>query len=293
MRTYLDCYPCAGRQVVDAACDLDLDEEVAARLMKRVLSLILEADPALPPPLIGRDLHRMLREETGSADPYLALKCQATRQALDLLPEAERRVAAGADPFHEAVVLSISGNVIDLGTGAGRGIDPRDVLDHALAASVDRSGVAALEHAARAARSVLWLADNAGEIVLDRPLLDRIGPERVTVVVRGRPIINDATLEDAARSGITGRFRVIPNGSDVPGTWLPECSEELRSCFASADVVVAKGQGNYETLSGAPRELFFLLRAKCGPVAQDLGVAPGAFVVRHQSDGSALHSAPR
>jgi hypothetical protein len=140
--------------------------------------------------------------------------------------------------------------------------------------------VAALERAVADADSVLFLADNAGEIVLDRPLLELIGASKVTVGVRGSPTINDATVDDARESGLLDRFSVIDNGADIPGTWLPLCSPEFVRHFEGADVVVAKGQGNYETLSDCSRRVFFLLRAKCPAVARDLRVTEGAFVVK-------------
>ena len=116
----------------------------------------------------------------------------------------------------------------------------------------------------------LYLADNAGEIVFDRLLIERLPAEKVTLAVRGGAVLNDATLIDAENTGITELVEVIRNGSDAPGTILEDCSEEFKRCFAAADLIVAKGQGNYESLSHFKKKIYFLLTVKCSVVAQDL-----------------------
>ena len=187
-------------------------------------------------------------------------------------------MAASEHPFLTAVMFSIAGNAIDLGAKTASDVDVNEVFRGALAKPVDETAVNRLERAVRDAGNVLLLSDNAGEIVFDRPLLDQIGQGKVTVGVRGAPVINDATLADAERSGITDRFHVVSNGSETPGTWLSECSQAFVDEFENADLVIAKGQGNYETLSGVSRKVFFLLKAKCPVIARDLGCEIGQMV---------------
>ena len=131
------------------------------------------------------------------------------------------------------------------------------------------------------AESVLYLADNAGEIVFDRLLLEEMPKDKVVVAVKGAPIINDATMDDAVAAGVPYVVEVIDNGSDAPGTILESCSPAFRSRFESADLVISKGQGNYETVSGLDKPIFFLLKAKCQVIADDLGVPVGSLVLRH------------
>lgn len=139
---------------------------------------------------------------------------------------------------------------------------------------------AALFEAAAKARSILYLADNAGEIVFDRILIEALPASRVTVAVRGGPVINDATLADAETAGIHEIATVIDNGSDAPGTLLAECSPEFRARFEAADLVIAKGQGNFETLSDTRKHIFFLLSVKCPLVAAEVGAPVGSLVVK-------------
>ena len=176
--------------------------------------------------------------------------------------------------------VSIAGNLIDLGANLEGKSDVEAAMHVLSSANLDPEAVAGMRRALDEATTVLFLADNAGEIVLDRPLLERIGAEKLTVAVRGGPTINDAVLDDARRAGLTERYRVIDNGADIPGTWLPECTAELRDEFAAADVVLAKGQGNFETLHDCEREVFFLLMAKCTIVSRTLAVEPGTFILR-------------
>ena len=102
------------------------------------------------------------------------------------------------------------------------------------------------------AEKILYLTDNAGEIVLDRLLIERLPLSRVTVAVRGGAILNDATREDAQTAGLDRLVRVMDNGSDALGTLLKECSESFQRCFRESDLIISKGQGNFETLSQTP-----------------------------------------
>ena len=129
------------------------------------------------------------------------------------------------------------------------------------------------------AREILYLADNAGEIAIDRLLIEELGPERVTLAVRGSAVINDATIDDARAVGLHELVRVIDSGSDAPGTILEDCSVELRERFRTADLIVSKGQGNFETLSDIDTDIFFLLKVKCPVIATHIGLPPGTHAL--------------
>ena len=129
------------------------------------------------------------------------------------------------------------------------------------------------------AQDILYLADNAGEIVFDRLLIEQLPMQKITVVVKGFPIINDATMEDAVAAGLTEIVSVIDNGSDAPGTILEICSDAFVSRFEQADLIITKGQGNYETLSDIDKNIYFILKAKCPVIASDLGCPIGQMVL--------------
>jgi len=221
----------------------------------------------------------MVREQTGQADPYRELKDEMNRVALDLLPTLAETARSRPDP-HEAVVrLAIAGNLLDAGSKLR--LVPEDMAKH-MQTIWEMSLVGHVEllfRAADEARSILYLADNAGEIVFDRLLIEALPLEKVTVAVRGGPVINDATIADADAAGITGIVPVVANGSDAPGTLLAECSAEFRALYDGADMVIAKGQGNYETLSDVHKTVFFLLTVKCPAIASDIGAPVGCMVI--------------
>ena len=279
MKIHFDCIPCFIRQALDAARFLELSDEVTSTLLRRTLGLAQELDWSLPPPVIGRDIHRAIREITGNPDPYQKQKVADTKKALELLPAIRRLIEASDDPFLSAVKFSIAGNAIDLGAMTAVDADVHKSFEGALDEPIDRAAVDRLREAIAGATSILFLADNSGELVFDRPLLERIGRNKVTVAVRGAPVINDATVRDAERSGITERFRVIPNGSDTPGTWLEDCSPAFVEAYDGADLVIAKGQGNYEALNDQTRKIVFLFLVKCRIVADGLGVPAGTYAV--------------
>ena len=129
------------------------------------------------------------------------------------------------------------------------------------------------------AHKILYLADNAGEIAFDRLLIEQLLPERVTLAVRGAPVINDATMDDARAVGLHEIVEVIDNGSDAPGTILADCSEDFNRRFAEADLILAKGQGNFETLSDDHRKIYFLFKAKCPVIAAHVGLPVGTHVL--------------
>lgn len=279
MDTSLECVPCVFRQTLDAVRRHSDDADFHERVLREVAGWIQKTDLKQPPPLIAQRLHRFLRERTGIADPYAEDKRRDNALALSLMPELRERLAQSDDPFRLAVRLAIAGNQIDLGPKNSMTVE--EVLD--AVRSVEEQtfvgDVAAFQRHAAQAERILYLADNAGEIVMDRLLVEALGPNKVTVVVRGHPVINDATLDDAEAAGLTDICTVISNGNDVPGTALDCCTPEVQHLFVTADLVISKGQGNYETLSRNPREIYFLLKVKCPVIGDDIGYPIGTQVL--------------
>ena len=273
------------RQALDAARMISEDPAVHREILSAVLRWASKADLNQPPPLMGQRIHRRLREITGEKDPYWHVKERQNRMALSLLPELRERVTEASDPLAVAVRLVIAGNVIDMGVYGHVAVsDVRRAVAAGL--TVAFSGQQEVFHRFSArAGNILYLADNAGEIVFDRLLIEQLGPARVTLAVRGAPVINDATLTDARAAGLCDMVTVIDNGSDAPGTMLADCSRDFRKCFATADMIIAKGQGNFETLSGTQSNIFFLLQAKCSVIADKIGLPVGTHVLWRDAAG--------
>ncbi len=287
MQTYLECVPCFLRQALDASRMVTDDVEVHERVVRDTLGLVEKMPFDHSPPAMGQKIHQMLREASGNPDPYSEVKASSNSFALELYPSLKQRVNAAEDRFATAVLLAIAGNIIDFGCKTRIEDDEvHQAVESALAPGEVKSNngqIDVLREAIERSESILYLADNAGEIVFDRLLLEEMPIDRTTMVVRGSPVINDATLEDAERAGLTSVIKVIDNGSDVPGTILETCSESFKEKFRQSDLIIAKGQGNYETLNSEAGNIFFLLKVKCPVIARDIGCEVGrALVCRNQ-----------
>ena len=279
MRTSLDCIPCFARQALQAARHGTDSPAVHERVLRDILRATAEMDLMLTPPVVAQKIHRQLRELTGVHDPYLRAKEGFNQMSLDMLPDLLTDTRAASDPFYHAVRLSIAGNVIDLGHNGNLTEEEarQDVLD---ALHAPFSGdVPAFQQSCQKAERILYLADNAGEIVFDQLLIDQLPVDRLTVAVRGGPVLNDATYDDALATGLCDLVEVIDNGSDAPGTILSDCSEEFQTRFRSADLIISKGQGNFETLSEVDANIYFLFKAKCPVVADHVGLPTGVHVL--------------
>jgi uncharacterized protein with ATP-grasp and redox domains len=280
MRTYLECVPCFLRQALDASRMVTEDPAVQERVVRETLRLAAEMSFDRSPPWMGQRIHKLLREATGDRDPYRELKRRSNAFALELYPALKRRVRTSADPFATAVRLAIAGNVIDFGSRSSLSdSEIHEAIEDAMNDPLDPGALADLRQGVEQARDILYLADNAGELVFDRLLIEDMPGDRVTLVVRGGPVINDATREDAEAVGLSSLVTVMDNGSDVPGTILEACSQSFQERFEASDLIIAKGQGNYETLNGGDANLFFLLKVKCPVIARDIGCNLGQTLV--------------
>lgn len=285
MKTYLDCIPCIVRQSLASVRRVTNDERIQEQILREVLLAASQLNMDQPPAAMAQSVHRRIRQLCGNEDPYRQSKERFNRLALELLPAFQQRVQAAADPWDAAVRLAIAGNIMDLGVKSGLN---EAQIRASIGGALDEPLNGAPAHLAAMvaeAKSILYLTDNAGEIVFDRLLVERMPPEKLTVAVRGAPVINDATLEDATTAGLTRLVRVIDNGSDAPGTILADCSPAFQQAFADADLVVSKGQGNYETLRECSKPICFLLRVKCPVIAQDIGCPVGRMVLQASNGG--------
>jgi uncharacterized protein with ATP-grasp and redox domains len=282
MKTDLECVPCFLYQAVRAVRYGGADAARQEALMRDVLQRLGHVDLSVSPPCTAHEIYRLVKGATGGDDPYREVKRRFNRFVLGRLDALRRRVLGAKDPFDAAVRVSIAGNLIDFGLNTGvKESDLDGAIETALGSPLTVDHVARLKEAVASAARILYLGDNAGEIVLDRLLVEQLPRERVTFVVRGAPILNDALREDAETAGLPGLVEVIDNGSDAPGTILERCSPEFQARFAAADLVIAKGQGNIETLDLiTDKRMFFLLKVKCAVLARSLGVPLGSLVVK-------------
>ena len=280
MKMSLDCIPCIVRQTLDAARQVSGEPVIQEEIVREVLRLTGEAAfPEKAAVLIQR-IYRRLRTLAGGKDPYREAKDRHNHMAANLLPKLKAELDVSSDPLALAVKLAIAANIIDLGAKSGYNTN-EEILEslHNAAHEPLCGDIVSFKAAVANADKILYLADNAGEVVFDRLLIEQLPPGRITLAVRGGPIINDATMADAQYAGLDKIVPVIDNGSDAPGTILNDCSEVFRRSFEQADLVIAKGQGNFETLSDSPHNIYFLFKVKCPIVSGHAGLPVGTHAL--------------
>ncbi len=280
MKAYVDCFPCFMRQALEAARMATDDPGTHRRILQQVGSLIADFPYGATPVEMGRDIHQAVREMAGSDDPYREAKRASNDQALAMYPRVREAVKGHPDPLLAALKMAAAGNVADF--GANPGFDLERSVREGMEREVGGPGYHLFRERLREAGEILYIGDNAGEIVLDKILVEEMveGGARVTFAVRDGPVLNDATLEDARYVGMDRMARVISSGARSPGTVLGQVTEDFRRRFRSAQLILAKGQGNYEGLSEEEGPLFFLLTVKCQVVARHLGAEVGDLVLR-------------
>ncbi len=276
MRAYLDCFPCFLSQTLKTSRLITSDEERIRHILNKVSLLFPKIPKYATPPEIGREVYRVIGEETGVIDPYREIKKKCIEQALSLYSEMKNIVNSSKDRLLTAIRLSIAGNVIDF--GANPNFELRRDIEKILNQNFGINHYQEFCDSLKKAKKILYLADNAGETVFDRLLIEELG-KPVIYVVREKPVINDATEEDAYLSGIHEVAEIISSGCDAPGTILKFCSKEFLEIYKSSDLIISKGQGNYEGLSEEERPIFFLLKTKCPTIARDIGTEQGSIIL--------------
>jgi len=265
MRMHPECYPCFMRQALEAARMVTDDENTLMKVMKAVAAVLPEVDANLTPMENTGPIHVRVRDVTGCEDPYADVKRKLNSLALEMYPVAREIVRRSDDPLWEAVKMSIVGNYMDYGAQAERRFEDLLTKVANLRFSVNRYGE--FRKAVERAEDIGFVGDNAGEIVFDRLLIETMG-KRITYYVRGYPWINDVTVEDARAVGMdrVAEIDVVPATRDR----IDLRGEEFLRKLRGHDVVIFKGQGNFEALHGV-YEHFFLLMAKCPVVARAAG----------------------
>jgi uncharacterized protein with ATP-grasp and redox domains len=230
-------------------------------------------------PMISRELHVLLKQYSNNPDPYKEVKKQSNDLVLGMYSELKKIIFHSVNSFDTALRLAIAGNIIDF--GIGNDFDLRETINQVLNSNFAIDDSLQLKQALTEAKTVLYLGDNCGEMVFDKLFIETIGHSNLIYAIRGEPVINDATMEDAKYIGMDLVADVISNGYDAPSTILEHCSSAFLEVFDRADVIISKGQGNLEGLLGqTTKDVYFLLMVKCEVIADVLGVKKGNFVVR-------------
>ncbi|MGC7871355.1 damage-control phosphatase ARMT1 family protein [Desulfosporosinus sp. SYSU MS00001] len=281
MNVVLDCIPCYIKQTINTLAQIDISEDEMREIIHQTLPLLPQLDPQGTPAENSTIVLRKVNELLGNKDPFHKAKKESNELALRLLPQLKERIKQSSDPLLMSLKIAVAGNIIDM--GILKDFDVEGSIREAMEKNFARDDYSSFQRKLNDAKKILILGDNSGEIAFDRLLAEQLSElgAKVTYAVKDQPILNDATMEDAEYVGMTEQARVISNGSIFLGTIIKDCSDEFLEAYKMADLIICKGQANYESLESLGKEdqrLYFLLRAKCEIVAKNLGVQLGEMV---------------
>lgn len=269
MKLSIECLPCLINQAVRMA-KVHLDTEAEQRsLVKKIMLEIAAIEDEASAPYAAQKIQRAFKDALQNQDPYREEKHFYNSEMLKLEGEFWDLVRSAEDRLGVALKLAAAGNIIDFGPGHDLSREKvLEVIHQTLAKDFPAEAFDVLKSDLQAARKLLYLGDNTGEIVFDKIFIRTIKEEyprlEIDFATRGEAVLNDITEEDAYLVGMDGYARIINNGTDIPGTVLEHCSHSFQKVFNEADLIIAKGQGNFESLYGSGRDnLYYVFLCKC------------------------------
>jgi len=282
MYSNLDCFACVVRRATEAVKHSGLDRERQGEILSEVLkTLSAIGNPNNGSADMIKQTFQVIRDFGDIHDPLENVKSYCMDVALRAYPELKHTLDQAEDRFSTAVRIAMAGNIIDHSRE-----DLQDNLalfrsiEDALSRPLVINHIDALKEEVSKASKILYLADNAGETVFDRILIEEMPTDRIVYGVKGSPVSVDATLRDAAIAGLTDVVEVKEDGSDFPALYLDRCSDDFRNTFEEADLVIAKGQANLKSLGSLDKNIFFLVRIRCKVTAYQSKLSVGDFLVK-------------
>ncbi|MCF7886236.1 MAG: ARMT1-like domain-containing protein [Candidatus Marinimicrobia bacterium] len=283
MKTYLDCIPCFMEQALRVGRLSTENEGEIKEILDNVGDMIKDLPMESSPPEISMRVYDKIKQVTGNEDPFEDVKIDHIKKAQKLYPHMKDILEESDDSLLDAVKLSIAGNIIDLGVSKTFNIE-EDILK-SLHLELTIKDFEDFKNKINTSKNILYLGDNSGEAVFDKLLIEEIG-KPIDFAVREKPIINDITKKEAEMIKMDEVADIISSGTSAPGTVLNTCNAEFIDVFEKADVIISKGQGNYESLSGTDYPIFFLLKAKCDVIARDIGVPEDSLILMNNAKKS-------
>lgn len=291
MKLHYLCIECQMKRHFEKAAQIE-NEQDRLDYIREIMRLMSESGDEPAPVYSGRCRDTEDRY-LGMTAKYAALKRRYNALMLEKEEEFAQRIEAAADPLHAALLYSRAGNYIDFGSEAA--FDEgmlEQIFERTATETLDEQTYTRFKSDMDKAESLVFIADNCGEIVLDKLLLIQLRKRRkdvgITVLVRGESILNDVTMEDALQVGLCGMFDVVGNGTATPGTWMPSLPENIRSMLENADVIISKGQANAECLCGCGLNVYYLLLCKCSHLAGIFSVEKYTGMFINESEAGRL-----
>ncbi|NQS92113.1 MAG: DUF89 family protein [Chloroflexi bacterium] len=285
MKTFDACIPCITALMESTLENSDLPEEKKKKFLGVFQDDWSQADMSLPPARSAGAIYQNILQETGQEDLFKAHKAKSIQEALITYPRLKKLAERAADPFEAAIRISALGNILDIANPNSYNLE--EEIERLSQHPLQGNSLEELRNKVAQSESLLILADNAGETVFDKVLIETLDIP-VIYAVKSAPAFDDALLEDATQAGIDTVAQLMASGTPYPGTYLPSCSPDFQNLFQSAPLILAKGQGNFETLNDVQREIFFLLKVKCEAISREIGYPIGSLTLRYHSGTSSM-----
>jgi damage-control phosphatase, subfamily I len=272
------CIPCIIKQAHNSAKLFsrgDSDKELA--VIKKVCIEAGNLNNGYTAPLFAARMQEIVEEYFNLSNPYAKIKNENYSKALQYIPYLNTMLESSNDKLEIAVRAAITGNIIDF--AANPNFDIEGEINKITSNNIVLSELDRFRKDIYNANLILYIADNYEEALFDKILLKQLPKDKTIYAVRSKPVLNDITMEDAKRIGIDKLCRVIESGSTIAGTDLSQATEEFFQIYKNADVVIAKGQGNYETLLDQNRPIYFLFKVKCDVIAKRCGYPYGKGIL--------------
>lgn len=279
MELFLDCVPCLLKQALEASRMVTDDIQKQENVIEETMKILLKYKLYRNAPDLGREVHQIIKILTGIKDPYYAIKEKDLKAAKKAYPYLKDFIKNRENSLYWAVKIAATGNHIDAALYSNVNIENCIVKE--LEKEFSICDIEILERKLETALNILIIGDNTGETVFDKVMIEKFTGVNVTYGVRSEPIINDVTEKDAFDSGLGEVCKVVSTGCSAPGAILDDCSDEFIDIYRKADIIISKGQGNFEALSEETGNLFFLLKAKCPMISRKLNVNLNEYVFKY------------
>ena len=289
MKASLDCMFCMIKRNDEIYSQYEDDEDKRIAFVKTVMSIISKSSPSDSAPLISTKVVRALSKITDINDHYIEEKNHSNDLILKMEKEILQNIDNADDKLISAIQYSLAGNYIDFGAMSNISDDSLKILiDKAHEFIINEDIAYRFKSDLQNAKSLVYLTDNAGEIVFDKMLIQTIMvhyPDiKINAIVRGYPIYNDATIQDAISVGLTDFVDVCDNGFDAPGTVLTHINKKSRDLIDNSDLIISKGMGNFETLYGCKKNIYYSFLCKCVYFTKRFGMKQFESVFKNESD---------
>lgn len=278
MKTTVECIPCLLNQGIKISKFINCEDMKLEEMLREVIGYLHRENYQMTPPHLAKNIYEIISKHTKIDDPYYSIKRYFNKELMKIEEDLDKIIEDSETKFDTAIKLAITGNIIDFGVGYD--IDKKMILDRVKSIGnmlLTRNNAKELYDGLGSAKTLLYLGDNCGEIVFDKVFvkyIKKLFPQlKIKFGVRGGPIINDVTIEDAKEIGMDKFAEIINNGDRAPGTIMDNVSKEFKQSFYEADIIISKGQGNYETLNQIDRNnVYFLFISKCNVISEELGI---------------------